>query len=89
MTDVKEQWICIQFCFKLDKMAAETHKVLKEAFGDNVLGKMQTCEWFKLPKKARQFQSNVKSMSMCFFDNEGIMHKESVPSGQTMNGKFC
>jgi hypothetical protein len=35
MTDVKEQWIYIKFCFKLGKMAAETHKVLKEAFGDN------------------------------------------------------
>jgi len=47
MTDVKEQWIYIKFCFKLGKMAAETHKVHKEAFGDNSLGHTQTYEWFK------------------------------------------
>jgi hypothetical protein len=47
MTDVKEQRICIKFCFKPGKMAAETHKMLKEAFGDNSLGLTQTCEWFK------------------------------------------
>jgi len=38
MTDVKEQWICIKFCFKLGNTEAETHKVLKEAFGDNAVG---------------------------------------------------
>jgi len=38
MTDVKEQWICIKFCFKLCKTASETNRMLKEAFGDNALG---------------------------------------------------
>jgi hypothetical protein len=47
MTDVKEQWICIKFCFKLDKMASETHTMLKEAFGGNAQGPTQTYEWFK------------------------------------------
>jgi hypothetical protein len=41
MTDVKEQQICIKFCFKLSKMASETHRMLKEAFDDNSLGQMQ------------------------------------------------
>ena len=47
MTDVKEQWIYIKFCFGLCKTASETHRMLKEAFGDNALGQTQTCEWFK------------------------------------------
>jgi len=34
-------------------------------------------------KKPRQFWSNVKSLLICFFDIEGIVHK-----GQTVNGKF-
>jgi hypothetical protein len=38
MTDVKEQQICIKFCFKLSKMAMETHQMLREAFGDNAVG---------------------------------------------------
>jgi hypothetical protein len=47
MTNVKEQWISIKFCFKLDKTASETHKMLKEAFGDNAPGQTQTYEWFQ------------------------------------------
>jgi hypothetical protein len=47
MSDVKEQRICIKFYFKLGKTAAETHKTLKEAFGDNALGLTQTYKWFK------------------------------------------
>jgi hypothetical protein len=47
MTDVKEQRIYIKFWFTLGKTAAEAHKMLKEAFGDNALGLTQTFEWFK------------------------------------------
>jgi hypothetical protein len=47
MTDVKEQWICIKFCFTLSDMAAETHKMLKGEFGDNALGQTQTSDWSK------------------------------------------
>jgi hypothetical protein len=50
---VKEQRICIKFCFKSGKTAAETHKMLKEAFGDNALGLTQTYEWFKRFKNER------------------------------------
>jgi histone-lysine N-methyltransferase SETMAR len=40
------------------------------------------------PKKAWQVKSNVKSMLICFFDIDGIIHKEFVPPGQTVNAKF-
>jgi hypothetical protein len=33
MAGVKEQKTCIKFCFKLNKTADETHRMLKEAFG--------------------------------------------------------
>jgi hypothetical protein len=36
-----------KFCFKLGKTAAETHKMLKQAFGDNSLGQTQTYDWYK------------------------------------------
>jgi histone-lysine N-methyltransferase SETMAR len=54
--------------------------------------KQQLSQW-KLPnsprpKKACQVHSNVKSMLITFFDNQGIVHKEIVPPGQTVNGKF-
>jgi len=53
MTDVKEQRICVKFCFKLGKAASETHRMLKEAFSDNALGQTQTYEWFKRLKNGR------------------------------------
>ena len=37
MTDFKEQGICIKFCFILKKTAAQTYRILQEAFGDNVM----------------------------------------------------
>jgi len=46
MTYVKKQRICIKFCFKLGKTASETHRMLKEAFGDNAVDQTQTYEWF-------------------------------------------
>jgi len=47
MADVKGQRICIKFCFKLNKTAAENNQMLKEAFGEQVLRQAGTFEWFK------------------------------------------
>src|SRR5215813_13745584 len=54
MADVIEQKICIKFCFKLKKTAAETHRMLKKAFGENALSKTRTFEWFKRYKEGRE-----------------------------------
>jgi histone-lysine N-methyltransferase SETMAR len=55
--------------------------------------KQQSSQWKSSnspqPKKARQFRSNVKSMFIVFFNIQGIVHKEFVPPGQTVNGMFC
>jgi hypothetical protein len=37
MADVKEQRTSIKFNFKFNKTAAETHQMLKEAFGEQAL----------------------------------------------------
>ena len=54
MVDVKEQRICIKFCFMLNKAAAETHQMLKEAFGEQVLSQARTFEWFKCFKDGQE-----------------------------------
>jgi hypothetical protein len=40
------------------------------------------------PKKARQVKSKVKSMLITFFDIKGIVHKEFVLAGQTVNSAY-
>ena len=50
--DVKEQRICIKFYFKLNKTAIETHRILKEAFGEQALS--QAFEWFVRFKVGRE-----------------------------------
>jgi hypothetical protein len=40
------------------------------------------------PKKARQVQSNVKTMLMVFFDIQSLVHCEFVPAGQTVNQHY-
>jgi hypothetical protein len=46
------------------------------------------CPFSHWLKKAQQVKSSVKSMLICFFNTDGIIHKEFVSPGQTVNAKF-
>lgn len=54
--------------------------------------KRQSAEWKRPdepnPKKSRLEKSKVKTMLICFYDSKGIIHKEFVPPGQTVNAVF-
>ena len=54
--------------------------------------KRQSMEWHTStsprPKKARMAKSKIKCMLICFFDIHGIVHKEFLPQGQTVNRHF-
>ena len=39
-------------------------------------------------KKVRQVKSNIKTMLIAFFDIDGLVHHEFVPTGQTVNKEF-
>jgi hypothetical protein len=54
MADVKEQRICIKFCCMLNKTAAEIHRMLKEAFGEQALSQARTFDWFKRFRDGRE-----------------------------------
>jgi len=53
MADLKEQRVCIKFCFLLGKTAAETVTMLREAFKEEAMSQARVYEWFSL-FKARQ-----------------------------------
>jgi len=40
------------------------------------------------PKKARQVKSIIKTILIAFFDIDGLVHHEFVPTGQTVNKEF-
>ena len=54
--------------------------------------KRQSEEWHTKssprPKKACMSRSRVKTMIIVFFDSRGIVYKEFVPPGQTVNHAF-
>ena len=54
--------------------------------------KLQSSQWKSpgspRPKKARMQKSKLKTMLICFFDQEGIVHREFVPPGMTVNADF-
>ncbi|KAL4083495.1 hypothetical protein QTP88_028811 [Uroleucon formosanum] len=54
--------------------------------------KLQSSEWHTTssprPKKSRVVKSQLKVMLIVFFDNEGLIHWEFVPNGQTVNSSF-
>ncbi|UYV62485.1 hypothetical protein LAZ67_2000755 [Cordylochernes scorpioides] len=54
--------------------------------------KAQSSEWHTpaspRPKKARMLKSRVKTMLIVVFDKRGLIHKEFVPQGKTVNAEF-
>jgi len=54
--------------------------------------KRQSQEWHTADsphhKKVRMSKFKIKMMLICFFDSQGIIHKEFVPPGQTVNQTF-
>jgi len=89
MADVKEQRICIKFCFKLNKTAAETHRILKEAFGEQALSQAKTFRWFTCFKNGRESVEDDKHCgrpSTC--TTPEMIAKVRYPRRQTIHDVF-
>jgi hypothetical protein len=51
--DFHEQRFCVKFYFKLGKMFLETFEMLQQVFGDKVMSRTQTHEWYKRFKESQ------------------------------------
>jgi hypothetical protein len=51
---LNEQRICIKFCFRLNKTAAEINRMLNKSFGEQALSQARKFEWFKNFKDGRE-----------------------------------
>jgi len=53
MCESTEQRICIKFCFKIGKIATETYQLLRQAYGEDAMGRTQVFDWFHQFKEGR------------------------------------
>jgi hypothetical protein len=66
----------------------ETLAMIILAFGKENMSHTWVFEWQGRTKKVTWVQSKVKTMFIIFFDIKGIVHKEFVLAGQTVNYAF-
>ena len=53
MCDSTEQFIYIEFCFKIGKTATETYQLLQQAYGEDAMGRTEVFDWFLRFKEYR------------------------------------
>ena len=77
------------FCYHLKKTAAESHRMLVEAYGEHALGKTQCFEWFKKFKSGNfdvRNEDRGKPWKKCvWWDQKGVIYYELLKPGETVN----
>ena len=77
------------FCYHLKKTAAESHRLLVEAYGEHALGKTQCFEWFKKFKSGnfdvRNEDRGKPPKKFEDWDQKGIIYYELLKPGETVN----
>ena len=67
------------FCYHLKKTAAESHRILAEAYGEHALGKSQCFEWFKKFKSGNYNARNEERGTW------NVIYYELLKPGETVN----
>ena len=100
---VESVWSCVcevryengpaKVCVKLGESATVTSGKLQRAYGEHSLPRAQVLRWHKSCKLSPSQESENEQIqnqidAHLFFDSQGIVHKEFVPPGQTVNQTF-
>jgi hypothetical protein len=83
MVDLKEQRICVKFCFKLGKTASETHEMLKTVFGVIDMGRTQTFDWFSRFIRGGKIRSKILSVQVAQTKTWRMFAKSSTKTNET------
>jgi hypothetical protein len=83
-----EQRAAIIFCFKLGKSASEKAMEVILCLVQRHLNGLNYFERVGSRWRMTMEKSRVKTMFIVFFDTQGVIHREFVPEGQTVNGQF-
>jgi hypothetical protein len=79
MCESTEQRICINVCFKVEKTATETYRLLQQAFDEDAMGLTQVLDWFRRFKECRtSAESDHRSVQQSTSGNEEFLAKVSL-----------
>ena len=77
------------FCYHLKKTAAESHRMLVQAYGEHALGKTQCFEWFKKFKSGnfdvRNEDRGKPPKKFEDWDQKDVIYYELLKPGETVN----
>ena len=90
-----EQRLVIKFCFKAGKSVTETLQVVNAAYGNQALSHSNVFQWYGRFRNGQEDTEDdprsgrpTESRNVIFFDWQGIIHKEFVPKGETINAVY-
>ena len=90
-----KQRAVIKFHAKLGKNASETFWLMQQMYGDDCLSRANVFLWHKrfLEVRERLEDDNsegrpISAMLITFFDSKGTIHREFVPTDQTITGAY-
>ena len=79
----------VVFCYHLKETAAESYRMLVEAYGEHALGKTQCSEWFKKFKSGnfdvRNENRGKPPKKFEDWDQKGFIYYELLKPGETVN----